>query len=357
MKFRFRFEISRRGPVCLCYRPTNFEIDWLYLGCDVIMPIEIGLYQNSPEYCIINKIEQCVVRIIPHFELMIYSLCREFFSRQNMPENEKKLLIESNFTQFVSKNFAIMVVLPLVSQSQFQACLDKLSEEEKPAKPKGKRKLGNDSSLNIKKILIENFEQLKFVYFSLKEDSTNDPFQLYQLQRNGSDKIICLLRSGMNVHNFFRSAKASENPIVFNYASAILALSRLKVVDNVFQENKGEAIDIDEKYADSMENWVKKRNFELVNLNYILSPQQHSILGETNNNRLVIFGETGSGKTALLLAKCQKIAELDEVKKILFVFDERKDLFRDWLTNFIEINGTENLRAKITLIGDFKLVI
>ena len=67
------------------------------------------------------------------------------------------------------------------------------------------------------------------------------------------------------------------------------------------------------------------------------------------NSHLILSGEPGTGKSQLLLVNAILMAERDDVDKVVFLIDESKQAFREWLQS--EIERHSNLKKKHKIYG------
>ena len=307
-------------------QPGEFETDWLYIGRDTIVAIEIGLcdtntQSNNPcNQTVRNKLIQVLERTVPHFQSILYSLI-------NSIDNENKDSAIGVFT----KRFQVVVVFPNISFDQFQNALKCLKKDT----DNGQCKL----------FALKNYDETfwhRNLFFALQPGTDF----LYKIDQNLTPTSIW-----QTLSNLLASSSESKRQLFgFQYVSALITLSSLNFID--FWPDDLKDRDLDKKYRKSFCNWKSKQdNLTYNGTDFILSPEQHRILANDKLAHLLITGEPGSGKTSLLLAKCQMLAEENQVQKILYLVRSTKTWFLKMLHTMIEQHGSELLKQKIEIVA------
>ena len=312
--------------------PGEFETDWLYLGSDKITAIEIGLSESreNNKTAIQNKIRQVLTKTLPHFQLVIYSLCMLF--------DEK--LGESKFRSILEQNFSMLIIFPNISKEKFEEFLaGEIMNETKDLIKLNENVLGC----------------LKFVFEAdLQQNSSNQQNSTNELNSSLFKLSINLTLEKLSTpFSTIFSCDKSTNCEFLADINTVLALSSLNFLNFVSKE-KCDTTDIDDRYrqSQSFALWRKKKETLTYNeMDFILSPEQHAILANNSDEmrRVVFFGEAGCGKTSLLLAKCHILAERKEVDQILYVVPENRTMFIEKLEKIIQQCGSEAVRKILTV--------
>ena len=335
-------------------QPGEFETDWLYIGNEIIIAIEIGLSdtkqqtKNSNCSTISNKITQALERTIPHFQTILFSL----FTASEKQKTEKEI-------DFIMRVFQVVILLPNITFSQFQKAIDKLKAKQ------GQTKLFNLLEFNEQFwstnlfIVLQQDGQSEYVFridknlalCSIKRRPSSDLLGCHSNSTNWTNLESNDSRlSKTNSFSDLFTSKSSSQSEIFREISALITLSSLNAIE--LSQDKLSNRDVDERYRKSFKNWKpKQNNLTYTGLDFILSPEQHRILSNADLSYLLISGEPGSGKTSLLLAKCQMLAEDDSVKIIYYLVNQRKVLFLDFLKRIIDKNGSDLLKKKLIIIA------
>ena len=334
-------------------QPGEFETDWLYIGNEKIIVIEIGLSdtkqqtKNSNCSTISNKITQVLERTIPHFQAILFSL----FTASEKQKTEKEI-------DFIMRVFQVVILLPNITFSQFQEAVDKLKTKQ------GQSKLFNLLEFNEQFwstnlfIVLQQDEQSEYIFridknlalCSIKRRATSDLLGCLESTNWANLESKDSMLSKTNSFSDLFSSKSSSQSEIFREISALITLSSLNAIE--LSQDKLSNRDVDERYRKSFKNWKPKQsNLTYTGQDFILSPEQHRILSNADLSFLLISGEPGSGKTSLLLAKCQMLAEDDDVKIIYFLVNHRKVSFLDFLKRIIDKNGSDLLKNKMIIIA------
>ena len=326
-------------------QPGEFETDWLYLGRDTIVAIEIGLcdtntQSNNPcNQTVRNKLIQVLERTVPHFQSILYSLI-------NSIDNENK----DGAIGVCTKRFQVVVVFPNISFAQFQNALECLKKDT----DNGQCKLFALNNYN------ETFWHRNLFFalqpgadFLYKIDQNLTPTPIWQTLSNllASETVFqsnCF--DDCTSNDTASSSESTRQLLEFQYVSALITLSSLNFID--FWPDDPKDRDLDKKYRKTFCNWKSKQdNLTYNGTDFILSPEQHRILANDKLAHLLITGEPGSGKTSLLLAKCQMLAEENQVQKILYLVRSTKTSFLKMLHTMIKQHGSELLKQKIEIVA------
>ena len=307
--------------------PGKFETDWLYLGKDKITAIEIGLSESreNNKTAIQNKIRQVLTKTVPHFQLVIYSLCMLF--------DEK--LGESKFRTILGHSFSMLIIFPNISKKKFE----EFFADERTNETKDLIKL-NENVLGCIKFVFESDLQQNS---SNQQNLTNElTSSLFKLSKNLTlEKLITPFST------IFTCDKSADGEFLADI-NTVLALSSLNFLNFVSKE-KCDTTDRDDRYrqSQSFALWRKKKETLTYNeMDFILSPEQHAILANNSDKmkRVVFIGEPGCGKTSLLLAKCHILAERKEVDQIFYVVPDDREMFIEKLEEIIQQCGSEAVR-------------
>ena len=329
--------------------PGEFETDWLYIGKDTIVAVEIGL--SDPEaksnysfyQTVKNKLIQVLERTIPHLQSIIYNLTKSL-------DDENK----DNVIEIITKRLQVVVVLPNITAAQFQEALENLKEELHNTQSKLSKLLKYNEKFWSQGLFFA--PQFGSYFFSI--DKNLNPYLISQTGTDSSTSdVYSHLFSELSPERIsdFGSSKTENESQLFRDISALIVLSSLNFMK--FWPDEKEDRDVDKRYQKSFSIWKSKQDNLTYNGNdFILSPEQHRILANDKLTRLLISGEPGSGKTSLLLAKCRLLAEHNEVQVIFFVVRKTKKQFLEFLRTMIKDHGSETLRRKLVILpvdGDY----
>ena len=245
---------------------SAFEIDWLYLSKNVVMPIEVGLSDNpqKPVQAIVNKITQCLIKIIPQFQLIFYSYLTKF---NQINEDESR-----TFSEVIQNFLKIVVFLPNVSFFAFCVALKLI----KDAVQNVDVRKANPAISNGFSLLNQNYGfQLKDLTFIVLDDSSKN-LRLIKI-----DKHLNALDVHSSIQELFQPI-SEESCSFLGYLRALLSLASLTAVEDLTSGRREDTpIAVDKRYHKSFSLWRKKHETDLSSRNFILSPQQHRLLAET----------------------------------------------------------------------------
>ena len=322
--------------------PGNFEIDWLYLGPNKIIAIEIGLSKSIFARCdhtassdqlgsvkmiksaVLNKFSQIFTKIFPRFHYIIHSLCR-FYGK------------ESDFTGILDRNFSVLTIFPNISKKKFKKVLKDVRNGKK------------EELKETRDLIKDNKKLLGCLHFAFKVDlKQNSSTNLFRLSE---DLTLQSLETSFSQN--FRPANLSSENEMLETIKNILSLSSLNFLRFESKEReKVDTSDIDDRYRTTFSFWKENQKSLTYNsLDFILSPEQHAILSDISDDMrcVVLRSEPGCGKTSLLLAKCQILAEGDEVSRIFYVVPDNRTILIDKLETIIAQCGCAALRDKIEI--------
>ena len=311
-----------------CFAPQQFEIDWLYLGSQHIVAIEVGMSQNSqqPKTAIQNKLKQLLEKTIPQAQMILYSFSKSF--QENKEQNFEEPI------DLIKECLKFVMFLPDVKISTFVRDFEIIC-----------RDLENLMKHQNKKHLCT------CLFFLVEDDKISSNLRLV-----GLSEQFELINCDYMLPQFFNHEIAAENRL-FKYFCSLLSFSSLKSV-NI----DSRALEVDQRFFASWKKWFQKRkendsSGELLTRRYeicsnlILSPQQYRILFDSKKTHLIITGQPGSGKTTLLLAKCEELTYSESLEKIYFIYSEEKILFKKYLKKALGKCCSRRLENEITLVG------
>ena len=324
-------------------QPQNFEMDWIYLGGDKIVVFEVGLSKNPSEsnQLIKNKITQCLTKIIPQMQLIVYSVLRAFQKRNNADLNA----LEHD----LNKNLKFCIYFPQLSEKALRLKI---------------KQLKNSMTSIDQQHPQQTFFTEEFLHISIqqRDNITNKLFFLvtnditHSLKLQKIDSNFDLVDSDEPIEGLLESSAISSDGNLFHYACSLLAIASVNYCDSVYGDLKTKtALDVDERYLSWFHRWLMRHKAEKRILlpdhfKFVLSPQQHRILREVDKTHLVITGQPGTGKTTLLLAKCQQMASFDKIDKFLFLYDSAKSIYRKQLEKLIHTNCSRITTDKLFVL-------
>ena len=336
--------------------PQQFEIDWLYLGSKEIVVFEVGMSENpdQPKAAICNKLNQTLQTIIPQMQMILYSFWISYRKPETLEEN-------SRFFDSVQNLFKVVIYLPNVVYGSLEKVVNELKfcSESFRCSTDSEHFLSDHVDLddNVVTTLQENQQQISNHLIFLIENTDTKKLQMVQLT-----KTFKLRDCKYSLQDFFASS-ISEDDKLFNYFCSLFAVASLNGTEYLRDPSskmKSPALDVDYRYQTAFKKWFKKKEqhtkgyasrSELSSFsNIILSPQQHRILSETTKTHLIITGQPGSGKTMLLIAKCEQMELRNDVEIIFLVYDKRKVLFGKFLKRSFNAR-LEATESKIKLVA------
>ena len=329
--------------------PQQFEIDGLYLGCDCIIAFEVCEPDATerPGHAICNKIIKVIEKILPQMQLILYSFYVSY-------QHSRSQQVESSFN-FLEKSLKIIVYLPYVTYDKFESEIEMIRYELQFPTTTNKQ-LPPEVLANLKMIfeLMRKKQHLLNLLQFLIEDSDNrNELKLVQLSKD-----FQVLDSELYIGDIFNDSCSEENSMI-NYFHSLFCFARLsdteKVNDACFQLRVSEVNSLCNSFGlghnEASEEVTVAKTFS----NLVLSPQQHRILSERDKTHLLIRGQPGSGKTTLILAKCEQMASSMEFTKIYFLYDKRKLLFQKYLEKIKYSSNVPKGKIEFTGIYQFQL--
>ena len=344
----------------------NFEIDWLYLGKEHIVAFEVGLSENpekAKQSSVSNKLKQSLTKIIPQMQLILCSFWG-LYSKNDT----------TSIGDLLKNTLKVVVCLPNIKNDIFQAQITSIKEEV--------TKIGETTCPSELAILVEkNWAQVSdylsfLVCNSSSEDLVwlriNDQFivvncdstidELFDKQNDSTESVLCQFD---DVEIGLEDSRSTLKHTFIHYLSACFACAALSMSAFISDQNmriEKTALDVDERYKESLKMWRIEHlggdSDDHPQFNFVLSPQQHRILLDQNNTHLILTGQPGTGKTLLLLAKCEQLASLKDIHRVFYFYDEDKSLFRKHLDSLVESNCSQELKSKLIVDGvaDFKSI-
>ena len=333
----------------------NFEIDWLYLGKEHIVAFEVGLSENpekAKQSSVSNKLKQCLTKIIPQMQFIIYSF-RSLYSTDN-----------TSFEDLLKNTLKVVMCLPNLKYDIFIAQITSIKEEVTKIRA---NTCPSDLALLVAKnwaqisnylsFLVSNSSSDDLVWLRINEhfnvvDCDSTIVELFDKQKDSSESVLCKFD---DVAISFGDSQSTPKHSFIDYVSACFVSATLSMSAFTSDPKTKIALDVDERYQESFKVW---RNRNLVGnsddhprFHFVLSPQQHQILLDEDNTHLIITGQPGSGKTLLLLAKCEQMASHQDIHRIFYIYNEDRCLFRKHLDTLIESNCSQDLKGKLKVEG------
>ncbi|XP_075255707.1 uncharacterized protein LOC142348295 [Convolutriloba macropyga] len=326
-------------------QPQNFEIDWLYLGNGKIVVFEVGMSENpeEPKRPIQNKISQCITKIIPQMQLILYSFWAPY---QQKIDSERK-----NFDQFLEDNLRVIIFLPEVGYRAFAREIESIGATLNNYSHLSKKQRADDFIIDLQR---NRLQVTKWLTFLVGGDKACDELKLFRITDDFN-----VAESLHSIDEVFQNSSSLEDSLS-TYACSLFSVAGLNVVQLENGHVDKNALDVDQRYLPFFARWFNKKvniknepdltdTDKKANFNLVLSPQQHRILSDSSKSHLIVSGQPGSGKTTLILAKCEQMAELDSVEEIFFLYDKDKRLFRNYLDRLIKSNCSQIMNRKMTI--------
>ena len=336
---------------------SNFEFDWLYLGKEHIVAFEVGLSQNpekARQSSVSNKLKQCLTKIIPPMQIILYSF-RILYSKNNT----------ESIADLLQNTLKVIVCLPNIKHDIFAAQITSIKEEVTKIR---ENRCPGELALLINKNWARVTNYLSFLVCNSSSDDLvwlriNDQFnvvncnntidKLFDQRTDPSESVPC---KSDDVEVGLADSRSTPKPSFIDYVSACFAsasLSMPAIMRDQIMEIEKTAKDIDERYQESFKKWRNKNldgnSDDHPQFNFVLSPQQHRILLDQSNTHLILTGQPGSGKTLLLLAKCEQMARREDVKTIFYLYEKNRNLFRKHLDSLVESNCSKDLKHKLKI--------
>ena len=328
-------------------KPANFEIDWLYLGKEQIVAIELGLSENPSnghQAAITNKITQCLKIIVPQMQLIILSFWRIY--------QKSTTISKSSFQDLIQNTFKVVIFFPNIETNtlvnQIATIRKQLTEPI----------AGTSQPDDFVQLLKQNGQQVgKYLSFLTSSDRSGTDFTWIHV-----DEKWDIQETNCTIHRLLEGVQVSIPDVwsqsFVEYVSACFCSASL-TVSRVISEQTGRIkqtpLSIEDRCSASLQKFKSTRIYTNLNLpqhlNFILSPQQYRILSDNSNDHLIITGQPGTGKTTLLVAKCELLAWQDDIIDIHFFYTAKRKLFGKFLEDLIETSCSEHSKRKIFVRG------
>ena len=322
----------------------RFEIDWLYCGDELILAFEIGRTNNptNPLCTIYNKFEQVLNKLMPTMFLVLTVLHKSIQKFSLVTETNQ------NFWLFVYKTFKFVLFLPNISSDVFTQIVSDLKNKEKlkkfPILNRLKNVISKAASEKLENLLILTLDDPYTPNCRTKNFKIDQNLNLEESQKTVQDLIK---------HGHFNRQTNEQNSVI-QYISGLLAFSCLIEKDLLPSEKENWARNyvtpVPTFYEQKLNAITKTEDSKKELLDVILSPQQHRILQE-NRRRVLIVGEPGSGKSALLLARAKQAAQDNKIQHILFSTPAGKTEYRELVHSYVNKPGNELLKSKFCFIS------
>ena len=321
---------------------SKFEVDWLYCGHEMILMFEVGRTKNptSPISTVFNKLEQVLNKLMPTMGMVLTILYNQLRSLSATNKNE-------TFSQFAERIFKYVIFFPNMPSDIFVQLFADLN----------KQPIATADMKQLRR-LIRNCgqEKLRNLLFLLHNDPHVPGAGVKTYYLNSEFEII---ESEVQVSEImqFKAEQTNDQNLITDYMSALLAFSCL-IEKNLLSSPNYQSSNTSSNETRNSCNLTffeqaskyGPNNARLKFLDVILSPQQQRILTE-NRRRVLIAGEPGSGKSALLLARAKKAAQDDNIHHVIFSTPAGKIEFKGFLSCFIKQPGNELLKQKFRFIS------
>ncbi|XP_075264621.1 uncharacterized protein LOC142356679 isoform X2 [Convolutriloba macropyga] len=323
-------------------RPSTFEIDWIHCGLNGITGFEVGTILNpsNPNTALQNKLEQVFTTILPQFLLILHT----FFTFYYESSNELPIC---TFDHFISEFFTLLIYLP-------QLKLEQLLKVQKSWKF-----LPAQVFIPLSQTPEAHISRVKF----LVQDRMGK-FQAVQIvwTKPGGKTFLDYVPGSKAIFENFRKKKFEEetNPAykLVQYINALFIIGSHRTVfrssrfdnyhDNFasYDELISKRIDIDYRYLAA--SGKKPPSNIVTKFGIILSPEQLKIL-TTKETYLALFGPPGTGKSLLLLAKADELAQEETIECVIYAYEKTRTFFDTWLREMIDRYASDKLKAKIKI--------
>ena len=337
----------------------NFEIDWLYLGKEHIVAFEVGLSENpekAKQSSVSNKLKQCLTKIIPQMQLILCSFWG-LYSKNDT----------TSIGDLLKNTLKVVVCLPNIKHDIFVSQITSIKKEVT-------KTWDTNCSSELALLVERNRAQVSnYLSFLVCNSSSNDlvwlkindqlnvvkcdkPIDdLFDRKTDPSESVLCKF---YDVEIGSEDSLATLKHTFIDYVSACLASAALSMSAFISDQNmriEKAALDVDERYQKSFKVWRNKNfgeNFDdHPQFNFVLSPQQHRILLDQSISHLILTGQPGTGKTLLLLAKCEQLASRKDFDRIFYFYDKNRRLFRKHLDSLVERSCSQELKSKLIIEG------
>ena len=324
----------------------RFEIDWLYCG-RTFLAFEIGRTNNptNPLWTVCNKFEQVLNKLMPTMFLMLTILYQSAMNCSDKSETKQ------DFWKFVIENFKFVIFFPNISVPVLKQIISDMNVTGNLKKAPILRQLKNviesSGSGKLEKLLLLAFEDPYTPDCAAKTFHFDSNLFLQE-----SQETVQAMMQDKNRH--LQTNNQNKQTCLMEYISGLVAFSCLIQKDLLPEdgENSPQPAEkchptlYEQKVNTVPENYNVNKDF----LDVILSPQQHRILQE-NRRRVLIVGEPGSGKSALLLARAKQAAQDTNIQYILFSTPIGKSEYCEFLHLYVNKKGNEQLKKKFRFVS------
>ena len=269
----------------------DFEFDWIYWSGSHVALFEVGMKETN-EYGKISdnkisenireKLNKALTRYIPVFKILCFYLTPGFENRET-------------FEHFLKQHFSVVLFFPSINHSV-------LGENVK-------RYIDLRSQSSEGKFTDKELQTLEMIHFAGRSTSlnvTNKEFYFYKYDAISKEVIKVEAKAMMGFENPTTDSGEGDmvETLIGLFAFTYFCAENSDVIGN-FDQGPGSLIT---RYIEEQRKFIKKayelrdQKKVLLELDELLSPQQFGIILE--DARFVrCAGESGSGKTAILLAK------------------------------------------------------
>ena len=278
----------------------DFEFDWIFWTENHVILFEVGMKETDDEGKISDekisenireKLNKAFNQYFPVFKILFYYLTESWLKQEQ-------------FEQFFEQCFSIVIFFPSIDHSI-------LGERV------GQYIRARSENGDLKDVEIRMLSNIYFVGKSSVKHRNNICFYKY-------DTATTQINNVQTSATITNPEISETNKEVIDYVMGLISLSYFctnhsEVVGN-FQEGPGSLlerfIEMQMKFIEKAYN-LRSEKKTMLKLDVLLSPQQFGILLE-GKRFMRCDGESGSGKTELLLAKALICSLDDDVKKIYF---------------------------------------
>ena len=325
------------GPV------FRFEFDWLFFTQSRLFLFEARSNKDSKhlEKAIQEKLDQVFTNHIPSIHLIIWLFIEHIRKTDNFSELEG-----SYFENFFMERLSVVIFMAGVSTNVLKTSLVEVLKN-----PIGSEfNFDKISDLSLQSVYlageISKPSEEKIHFLRMRRDKNgqinifeerNSPMKANEkdLDLTGSNKSLfqaiagmfalgLMCKEGNKVTKWEESSSLDEN-FVDEQKKHVKERKRKvdsKQRDNVPSEKKQK---LDDKLSEQMVKFAK-------GLKFILSPQQFTLL-QSFEKKVILVGETGTGKTVLLLVKALKELRDENVDTVYFCIPESKQKTREFIMN------------------------
>ena len=319
----------------------DFEFDWLLFTQSKLFLFEVrcGCENNNFGKAISDKLNQVFTRHIPSMHIIMWHLM------DHLRKTDKLSGLEENYFQnFFQERFSVIVFVVGVSTEFLKNSLAKV--------------ITNKTGLNFNFDEISNLS-FQSIYFVGQDSNTSEASHFLRVWRDRNNKISVSEDQNSPIQTSRDDLAGPEQSTVQILAGMFALGYRIDRSEN------GHASTLDEKLLPQQRNYfgkLEKRNeldhnfIEISKFfSVVLSPQQFQIL-RSPEQRLILAGEPGTGKTILLLIKALDALWKKEVGDVYFCTPESKVELRKYVKGFTELEKqAEFFVEKFHFLSDLEL--